>query len=61
MRRHRAVGGGHVHGHVHGDGEKKRVWLDLNLPPVEDEIDCRKKIGFEIESLDKIPMVDCFH
>ena len=63
MRRHRAEGGGFGHGHGLGGGEKKRVWLDLNLPPSENEMECRKKMGFGIEIVDNIPvpMVDCFH
>lgn len=59
MRRHRAESS--VHGHRH-DGGRKKVWLDLNLPPPENEMDCRKKMGFGIENIvDSIPMVDCFH
>ncbi|XP_020252268.1 zinc finger protein ZAT5-like [Asparagus officinalis] len=63
MRRHRADGGVHVHEQVqvHGRGEKKRVWLDLNLPAPENEMECRKNMGFGIEIGEKIPMVDCFH
>lgn len=62
MRRHKAeAGGGFRHGLIGSGGGKKKVWLDLNLPPSDDEMEC-KKVGFGIEIADKIPMLQyCFH
>ncbi|KAG1337913.1 zinc finger protein ZAT11 [Cocos nucifera] len=61
MRRHRAATEGFGHGLAEKKPEGRRVLsLDLNLPPSENDIECRN-IGFGMEIVDKIPMVDCLN
>ncbi|XP_010922390.1 zinc finger protein ZAT11 [Elaeis guineensis] len=62
MRRHRAATEGFGHGLAEKKPEGRRVLsLDLNLPPSENDIECRGKIGFGMEIVDKIRMVDCLN
>ncbi|WOL16252.1 hypothetical protein Cni_G25039 [Canna indica] len=63
MRRHRAAAAESLEVKNKYAGEKRGLWLDLNLPPEEGNgEECRKKIfGFELVDHATPMVVDCFH
>ncbi|PKA63252.1 Zinc finger protein ZAT11 [Apostasia shenzhenica] len=63
MRRHRAPQAPAVAAPAAGGGEggRRMMWMDLNLTPMENDLEMKKMTGVGGRIGDWIPAVDCFH